>query len=224
MKKSILAIIVAALIPVSGFAASEQFLADKAVRAAQVLDEVLKIDDNAIPRSLLEKAVCIAVLPDVIKGGFVFGARVGRGLVSCRLASGWSQPSYVRVVGGTWGLQIGIAAVDTVLVFVNPNAIDRFSKHNFTLGGDASIAAGPTGREAKAGTDYQLKSEIYSYSKSRGLFAGLVLEGATMTVDTSSNNKMYRNKATPGQLLTQDGSYAPAELRVFVRSLDAVAR
>ncbi len=223
MKNRIFVLIAAALIPLTGYSATEAQLADKAARSAQVLEEVIRISDNAIPLDLLERATCIAVLPDVIRGGFVFGARFGSGLVSCRLANGWSQPSYVKIFGGTWGLQIGVASVDMVLVFVNPNAIDRLSVNNFTLGGDASIAVGPVGREAKAGTDYQLKSEVYSYSRSRGLFGGLTVEGAAFSVDTEANAKMYNNKSTARQLLTSDGSYAPSTLRTYVRSLDSNA-
>ncbi|MBL7543306.1 MAG: lipid-binding SYLF domain-containing protein [Bdellovibrionaceae bacterium] len=224
MKNRLLILICAAAIPFSGYAATtEAGLAAKAERAAQVLDEVTKISDNTIPLSLLERAVCIAVLPDVIRGGFVFGARIGQGVVSCRVANGWSQPSYVRIVGGNWGLQIGIASIDMVLVFVNQNALERLSVNNFTLGGDATIAVGPIGREAKANTDYQLKSEVYSYSRSRGLFGGLTIEGASLSIDHDSNAKMYDNKSTPRSLLTTDGSYAPSSLRTYVRSLDANA-
>lgn len=222
MKKSLLALAIAALIPVTGAAAtSENGLMEKSVRAAQVLDEVMKIQDKAIPLDLLDRAVCIAVLPDVIRGGFVFGARIGQGLVSCRVENGWSQPSFVRIAGGNWGLQIGISAVDMILVFVNPNAVDRLSVNNFTLGGDVSVAVGPVGREAKANTDYQLKSEVYSYSRARGLFAGLTIEGAALAIDRNANATMYNTKASARQLLTTDGSYAPSSLRTYVRSLDA---
>lgn len=224
MRKCLLALVIAAVIPTSGFAATtENGLMEKSVRASQVLDEVMKIQDRAIPIDLLDRAVCIAVLPDVIRGGFVFGARIGQGLVSCRVEKGWSQPSFVRIAGGNWGLQIGISAVDMILVFVNPNAVDRLSVNNFTLGGDASVSVGPVGREAKANTDYQLKSEIYSYSRSRGLFAGLTIEGAILAVDHDSNAIMYNRKSVPCQLLTTDGSYAPSSLRTYVRTLDANA-
>lgn len=223
MKNRFVTLIAAMLLPLASFSATEAQLANKATRSAQVLEEVSHIADNAIPLDLLEKATCIAVLPDVIRGGFVFGARIGSGLVSCRLANGWSQPSFVRVVGGTWGLQIGIASVDMVLVFVNPNAIDRLSVNNFTLGGDASIAVGPVGREAKAGTDYQLKSEVYSYSRSRGLFGGLTVEGASFSIDTDANAMMYNNKSTARQLLSSEGSHAPEALRTYVRALDSNA-
>ncbi len=224
MKKRLLVLAIAALIPISVFAATtENGLMEKSVRAAQVLDEVMKIQDNSIPQDLLDRAVCIAVLPDVIRGGFVWGARLGQGLVSCRVKNGWSQPSFLRIAGGNWGLQIGISSVDMVLVFVNPNAVARLSVNNFTLGGDASVAIGPIGREAKANTDYQLKSEVYSYSRARGLFAGLTIEGAALAIDHNANAIMYNNKAVPRQLLTTDGSYAPSSLRTYVRALDANA-
>lgn len=224
MKKRILALAIATLIPASGFAATtEDGLMEKSVRAAQVLDEIMKVEDKSIPQDLLDRSVCIAVLPDVIRGGFVWGARLGQGLVSCRVEKGWSQPSFVRIAGGNWGLQIGISAVDMILVFVNPNAVDRLSVNNFTLGGDVSVAVGPVGREAKANTDYQLKSEVYSYSRARGLFAGLTIEGAALAVDHKANALMYNTKANARQLLTTDGSYAPSSLRTYVRALDANA-
>lgn len=223
MKNIFVTLILSAMIPLTGFAATEQELMEKSVRAAQVLDEIIKIDDNTIPLSLLEKSVCIAVLPDVVRIGFVFGVRAGRGLVSCRVANGWSQPSFVKIVGGNWGLQIGVAAVDMILVFVNPNALDRLSVDNFTLGGDASVAVGPIGRSAKIDTDYQLKSEVYSYSRARGLFAGLTIEGASLQIDHDSNAKMYNMKANTRTLLSRDGSYAPSSLRTYVRALDSHA-
>lgn len=216
-------LLIALLLPLAGQAASEQYLTEKATRASQVLHEVLQIQDNAIPLDLLDRAVCIAVLPDVIRGGFVFGARIGRGLVSCRVDNTWSQPSFVQILGGNWGLQIGITAVDMVLVFVNKNAVDRLSVNNFTLGGEVSVAVGPVGREAKAETDYQLKSEVYSYSRSRGLFAGLTIGGASMMVDHEANSVMYKNKALARQLLTSHGSYAPRALRTYVNALDSNA-
>ena len=208
------------LFPLIGSSASISSLREKSLRASQVLDEVVKISDNSIPKSLLEKAVCIATIPDVIRGGFVFGARVGSGLVSCRTNGGWSQPSYLKVAGGSWGLQIGIASVDMVLVFVSKNAVDRLSVSNFTLGGDISVAAGSLGRDAQAGTDYQLRSEVYSYSRSRGLFGGLVVEGASMMVDNESNMKMYSPDPTALDLLTSSGQTAPEETRSYVNSLN----
>lgn len=223
-KKHFRLLMVALLFPFAGFTAqSEQALADKAVRASQVLHEVLQIQDNSIPTSLLDRAVCIAVLPDVLRAGFVFGARIGQGLVSCRVGNSWSQPSFVKIVGGNWGLQIGVSAVDMVLVFVNPNAVDRLSVNNFTLGGEVSVAVGPIGRGAQIDTDYQLKSEVYTYSRSRGLFGGLTIGGASMQIDHDANATMYQNKSAARTLLTTDGTYAPRNLQTYISALEANA-
>lgn len=216
-------LLVTFLFPIIGqAAATKQELLEKTVRASQVLEEVLNISHDSIPLSLLDRAVCIAVLPDVLRGGFVFGARIGQGLVSCRVGNSWSQPSFVRVVGGNWGLQLGVASVDMVLVFINTNAVERLSENNFTLGGEISVAVGPIGRGAQAETDYQLKSEVYTYSRSRGLFGGLTIGGATFQVDHEANAVMYKNKSTPSMLLNASGNYAPRELRPFVSALEMI--
>ena len=215
-----LALVFCFLPVISQAAVTEQQLIAKTTRASQVLTSVLKIEDKSIPVSLLDRAVCIAVIPDVIKVGFIFGARYGQGLVSCRVGQNWSEPSFLKILGGTWGLQIGITSIDTILVFVNQNAVDRLSVDNFTLGGEASVAAGPVGRNAQAETDYQLKSEIYSYSQSRGVFAGLTVGGAVLAIDHEANNLMYNNKAVVKNLLTSDGSKAPTPLRNYVSVLE----
>jgi lipid-binding SYLF domain-containing protein len=211
------------LFPLAGSTATIDKLRDKSLRSSQVLNEVVRISDNSIPLSLLEKSVCIATFPDVIRGGFVFGARYGSGVVSCRTPGGWSQPSYLKIAGGSWGLQIGLASVDTVLVFVNKNALDRLSVNNFTLGGDVSVAAGPIGRDIQVGTDYQLTSEVYSYSRSRGLFGGLILEGASIMVDTEANTKMYSVEQTASEILATDGRHTPKSINSYVNTLNRIA-
>lgn len=208
------------LLPLVSSSATISALTNKSIRASQVLDEVVKISDNTIPKSLLDRAVCIATIPDVIRGGFIFGAKVGTGLVSCRTQQGWSQPSYLKIAGGSWGLQFGIASVDLVLIFISKNAVDRLSVNNFTLGGDISIAAGPVGRDAQAGTDYQLTSEVYSYSRARGFFGGLVIEGASIMVDTNSNVKIYSSETTAMDLLTSSGQHTPAGIKSYVNTLN----
>lgn len=215
-----LALILCFLPVISHAAVTEQKLIEKATRASQVLTSVLKIEDKSIPLSLLDRAVCIAVIPDVIRIGFIFGARYGQGLVSCRVEQGWSEPSYMKILGGTWGLQVGVTSIDTILVFVNKNAVDRLSVNNFTLGGEASVAIGPIGRNAQAETDYELKSEIYSYSQSQGVFAGLTIGGASISIDQEANTLMYNNKVVVRNLLTNDGSKAPTALRNYVSVLE----
>jgi lipid-binding SYLF domain-containing protein len=223
MKNKMIHIILMALfVSVSAQADSNAKLEKKSQDAADIIEEVVRIPEKAIPNSLLEKAVCVATVPNVIKVGFVFGGRIGKGMVSCRVPGGWSQPSFMKVKGGSWGAQFGIQSVDLVLVFVNPNAVERFSKGNFTVGVDASVAAGPIGRDAQAGTDYKLDSEIYSYSKAKGLFAGIVIQGTALTVDKSNNKKVYGD-VTTDRILKSDGHRAPALVTTYVNALERYA-
>jgi lipid-binding SYLF domain-containing protein len=215
-------ILMALFVSVSAQADSNAKLEKKSQDAADIIEEVVRIPEKAIPNSLLEKAVCVATVPNVIKVGFVFGGRIGKGMVSCRVPGGWSQPSFMKVKGGSWGAQFGIQSVDLVLVFVNPNAVERFSKGNFTVGVDASVAAGPIGRDAQAGTDYKLDSEIYSYSKAKGLFAGIVIQGTALTVDKSNNKKVYGD-VTTDRILKSDGHRAPALVTTYVNALERYA-
>src|SRR5262249_55145356 len=153
----------------------------------------MKTPDKAIPENLLESASCIAVFPSVVKGGFIVGARYGRGVASCRSSHGnWSAPLFITVGGGSVGLQIGAQATDLVLLGMNPSTIDMFTKNRFELGGAASVAAGPVGRSTTASTDLPtIKTEFLSYSRSRGLFAGLSLEGAVIHEDSDTNKTAY---------------------------------
>ena len=209
--------------PVSAHAVSENSLAKKSIRAARVLQEVATAPDKSIPLSLLKKAVCIATIPDVVRAAFGFGAQGGLGMVSCRTATGWSNPSYLKIVGGSWGFEIGVSAMDTVLVFVSANAVQRLSVNNFTLGTEATVAAGPLGRDLQAETDYQLSAEIVSYSRARGLFAGIALTGTSVSVDAKSNRKVYQNEMSPQDLLTSDGSAAPEAVIPYVNALNTFA-
>lgn len=195
----------------------------KTLEASIIIEEVVSIPDHAIPTSLLEKSTCIATIPNVIRAGFVFGARYGKGLVACRVPGGWSRPSVTQIRGGSWGLQFGIQSIDLVLVFTRPNAVEKFSKNNFTVGVDATVAAGPLGRDAQAGTDYKLDSEIYSYSRAKGLFAGLTIEGTAVTVDRKDNTLIY-GITEAGELLAQDGKTAPASVVPYVDALIRFAK
>ena len=193
--------------------------ADRAEEAGIVLDEVMGTPEASIPEWLLDEAHCLAVIPNVVKVGFIFGGRHGRGLVSCRVDGRWSRPSFVRITGGSFGLQIGAQATDFILVFANRKAAERLTEDKFTLGGDASIAAGPVGRTASAGTDIKLQTEIYSYSRSRGLFAGLSLEGASLGTDEDANWDVYGGRVEPEDLLFDSGDIPP-DLARFVEALE----
>ncbi|MEW6001416.1 MAG: lipid-binding SYLF domain-containing protein [Nitrospirota bacterium] len=160
-----------------------------------VLKDTVSIPEKGIPPVLLRNASGIAIIPGVIKAGFIIGGRYGSGILMVRKEDGkWSDPSFITLAGGSIGWQIGVEAIDIVLVFKNERSIKRIMGGKFTLGVDASIAAGPVGREAQAATDVQLKSEIYSYSRSRGLFAGLTLSGAALQIDDEANEKFYKKK------------------------------
>jgi len=202
---------------VSGAAADKY--SERAEEAGIVLDEVMGTPEASIPEWLLNEAHCVAVIPSVVKVGFVFGGRHGRGLVSCRVGGKWSRPSFVRITGGSFGLQIGAQATDFILVFSNRKAAERLTEDKFTLGGDASIAAGPVGRTASAGTDIKLQTEIYSYSRSRGLFAGLSLEGASLGTDEDANWDVYGGRVEPEDLLFSSGDI-PRDVAGFVEALE----
>jgi lipid-binding SYLF domain-containing protein len=188
------------LLPLS--AAAGQKEDDRANNASRVLSEILRIPEESIPSKLLNEAQAIAVIPDVVKAGFVVGGRRGKGLVAVRGSDGtWSNPSFIILTGGSIGFQAGVQSADVILVFRNGRGVDSIVNGKFTLGGDASVAAGPVGRSAQASTDEQLKAEIYSYSRARGLFAGISLDGAVMQIDKKANAAMYGRDATSRMIL-----------------------
>jgi len=150
---------------------------------------------------VLQHAKCMAVIPHMVKGGFVFGAEGGKGVATCRTAKGWSAPAFITISGGSWGLQIGVEAVDVVMIFQNHKAMQRLLSSNFQVGGDASAAAGPVGRHATAGTDWKLDTEILTYSRAKGAFAGLTLTGASLRQDNDSRHAIYGPKVTTQALL-----------------------
>jgi lipid-binding SYLF domain-containing protein len=160
--------------------------------AISVMKEIMDIPENAIPPSLLSRAYAIGIFPDLLKAGFILGARYGTGLIVVRTEDkSWSNPVFYTITGGSVGFQIGAQASDIVLVFTSVRSLDSITSGKFTLGVDASVAAGPVGRHAEAGTDVQLKAEILSYSRSRGLFAGVAIEGAAVQVDFGANAAFY---------------------------------
>jgi lipid-binding SYLF domain-containing protein len=164
---------------------------DRVAEAARVLEEVLAAPDKGVPQAIIEKAQAVAVIPSTVKGALIIGAQRGKGVMSVKTATGWSAPAFITLTGGSIGLQIGGQATDIVLVVVNDRGIDNLSQNTFKIGGDASVAAGPVGREAAASTDYKLQAEILSYSRSRGLFAGVSLAGSTIRADRNANEKIY---------------------------------
>jgi lipid-binding SYLF domain-containing protein len=188
-------------------------------KAATVFREIMNTPDKGIPRDLLNKAECIAVFPSVLKAGFVFGGQGGRGVASCRTHGGWSAPLFLNLKGGSVGLQIGAQSTDFVLLFMNENGLKSLLSDKFELGADASVAAGPVGREAGASTDLKLDSEILSYSRSRGLFGGLELKGVVITQDKDDNRGVYGDDVTSSQVLRENKVNVPDSLRAFPNSL-----
>jgi lipid-binding SYLF domain-containing protein len=195
-----------------------QLTMDRLDHAGRVLHEVMAAPDNGIPQEVLEHAKCIAIVPHMIKGGFVFGAENGRGVATCRTANGWSAPAFFAITGGSWGLQIGVEGVDLVMIIQNDEGMQQLMASRFQLGGDASAAAGPVGRHASANTDWKLNTEILTYSRARGAFAGLTLTGASIRRDDDSTKAIYGRRVSTRSLL-QGKVAVPASAHAF---LDAV--
>ena len=173
----------------------------RAQDAVRVLKEVMMAPDKRIPADLISSAYAIAVIPDVIKAGFVIGGRHGLGIVSVKTSDGtWSNPSFISMTGGSIGFQAGVSSTDVIRVFRSERGVDSIIHGKFTLGADASVAAGPVGRTAQASTDAQLKAEIYSYSRSRGLFAGAALDGSVIAIDNDANQSVYGDGITPRRI------------------------
>jgi lipid-binding SYLF domain-containing protein len=181
----------------------------------------MDIPEKTIPPSLLRNARAIVVIPGVIKVGFVIGGRFGRGIMVVRTNKGqWSNPSFVTFTGGSIGWQIGAQSTDVILVFKSNKSVEGVTKGKFTLGADAAIAAGPVGRQAEAATDVELKAEIYSYSRSRGLFAGISFEGAALQIDDDSNAAFYNKKGIdPGDIFKNKTPRPPAVANKFKKAL-----
>lgn len=180
--------------------------------AITVLKEMSAIPENSIPERLLAEAYAIAVIPNMTKAALIFGGRGGKGLISVRAENGaWSNPNYINVGGGSWGFQAGVQKSDLILVFTSKDGVESIVKGKITLGADASVAAGPVGRSVQASTDEKLKAEIFSYSRSKGLFAGIALDGTVISIDKKANETMYGDMASPrsifdGRTQTQNQS------------------
>lgn len=193
--------------------------ANEAAKAAETLNEIMGIPEKAVPKTVFDSAECVAVFPSTIKGGFIFGAQKGDGVVSCRTPQGWSAPVYLDMSGGSVGAQVGAQSTDYVLLFMNRGGADYLLSNKFTLGGEASVAAGPVGREAGASTDWKLNAQILSYSRSKGLFAGAVLKGVSISTDGSDMRNVYGDNVTAKEVLRDNKVTAPAAVRVFSDTL-----
>ncbi|MDR0310736.1 MAG: lipid-binding SYLF domain-containing protein [Acidobacteriota bacterium] len=205
--------------------ASANDAGDRVVRASMALKEIMDAPDGGIPQDLIDKSVCVAVIPGMKKGGVIFGANYGRGLMSCRLENngGWSAPSMFRLEGGSFGLQIGVQAVDLVLVVMNLSGLESLLDSKFSLGGDASVAAGPVGRTASAETDMWMTAKILAYSRARGLFGGLTIKGGTIRPDKDANLELYRQPMNARTLLLQKTSPIPKDAQIFLDQLNKIS-
>jgi SH3 domain-containing YSC84-like protein 1 len=211
------ALVLFLIMPIVSSASDKEDDISRAQRSAQVFQEIMNAPDS-IPHDVLNKARCIAVIPGDKKFAFIFGANYGRGLAICRTATGWSAPLYLAVEGGSFGYQAGGSSTDLILLFMNDHALHSLLSDKFKLGGDASVAAGPVGRDAAASTDLKLTAEILSYSRSKGIFAGVSLDGTVVQADKSGDRAMYGADVTRHDIL--DGSvHAPSEARTLAREL-----
>lgn len=194
---------------------------DRLDASADTLVDMMKASDKGIPQDLLDKARCVVVVPGMKKAGFIFGGKYGRGFAVCRRpgGSGWSAPAAVRVEGGSVGFQIGASETDIVLLVRNNDGMKHLLSDKFTIGGEATAAAGPVGRDASAQTDAMMHAEMLSYSRSRGLFAGISLEGATLRPDEDTNRELYGRAATNREILTGDFK-TPAVAAKFEHALN----
>ena len=192
MKKLVVLLLLATLCtPLFADEEKESKAQDRLQASATVLDEIQSAPDQGIPEEVLGSAECVAIVPSMIKGGFIVGARYGRGVASCRTSKGWSAPAFFLVTGGSFGLQIGGQAVDLVMLIMNQNGMKNLLSSKFKLGADASVAAGPVGRHASADTDWKLRAQVLTYSRARGVFAGLELSGAVIKQDKDSTREFY---------------------------------
>lgn len=196
----------------------ESKASDRVQAAAEVLNEIQAAPDSGIPAEILSKSECVAVVPSMLKAGFIVGAKYGRGLASCRTPNGWSTPAFFTIGGGSFGLQIGGQAVDLVMLVMNKNGMQHLLTSKFELGVDASVAAGPVGRHAEGNTDWKMRAEVLTYSRSRGVFAGVSLNGAVVKQDKNSTREFYGHMVTSKASLTGEVD-PPATANSFLSSL-----
>jgi len=222
MLKRLVVTTLALFVTLTAVASDREDAVNRTQKAAQVFKEIMNTPDQGIPSELLESAKCVAIIPGDKKFAFVFGGSYGRGVATCRTEHGWSAPMFVAIDGGSVGYQIGGSSTDIVMLFMNDHALQSLLRDKFKLGADASVAAGPVGRSASASTDLKLNAEILSYSRSKGAFAGVSLDGAKMQADKSGDEAMYGHDVNRHEIL--DGKVAvPASARELVEELGGYA-
>jgi SH3 domain-containing YSC84-like protein 1 len=222
--KILLAFVIALCLTTVAFAAEEDRSKqmDRVESAGEILNEIMNAPDHGIPDEIIGSAKCVAVVPSMLKGGFVFGASYGKGVASCRTEKGWSSPAFFRVTGGSFGLQIGGQAVDYVMLIMNDRGMRNLLASKFKLGADASAAAGPVGRHAEGMTDITLRAEVLTYSRARGLFAGATLNGAMVKQDADDTRAFY-GRNIPFRTVLTGGVPVPKEAQPFTSVLEKYA-
>ncbi len=198
---------------------------EKIGQAVRVLEEMTAESDKSVPAGLIRDCAGLAVIPDVIKAGFILGGRHGKGVLLVRTADGgWSDPSFVDIKGGSIGFQAGVQSADIILVFMTPRSIENIGQGKLTLGADATVAAGPIGRTAEASTDAELKAEILAYSRTRGLFAGLSLQGSSLQEDAKANRGFYGTEISPNDIFAGKATAVPEAAARLKKALEALIR
>src|ERR1700674_1864251 len=221
MKKTISVLLMSLLGMVGTYAlagSDREETVDRLHNSVEVLQSIMATPDKGIPEEVLSNAKCMVVVPHLIKGGFIIGGKHGRGVASCRTADGWSAPAFISVGGGSWGLQIGVEGVDLVMLVMNDRGLQHLLSSKFELTGEGSVAAGPVGRHASAGTDWMLNTEVLTYSRSKGAFAGLTLEGAVVEQDDDSTRAIYGKKMMFRNILSGNAS-TPESGDAFVKAV-----
>lgn len=219
MKKTLAVFFLCLLTSAPSFAASSRKdLQDRVNSAQRALDEIMAAQDSTIPSNILKMATCVGVVPGLKKGAFIVGGQYGQGVVTCRTGHGWSGPIFIRMAGGSWGLQIGGQSTDLVLVAVNDRGFQDLLKSKFKIGGDASAAAGPVGRSGQAATDWKLNAELLSYSRNKGLFAGIDLDG-TVVSQNEDDTEIYYGSKQDGENVLKGDVAVPAGAVAFVRTV-----
>jgi len=223
LKRLLIVVTLTLLVTVSAIASDREDDVKRTQKAAQVFQEIMNTPDQGIPQDLLASAKCIAIIPGEIKFAFIFGGNYGRGLATCRNENGWSAPMFVAIDGGSVGYQIGGSSTDLIMLFMNDHALQSLLGDKFKLGADASVAAGPVGRSAAAGTDLRLSAEILSYSRTKGVFAGVSLDGAVVQADKSGDRAMYGHDVNRHEILSGKVAVPPSakpllhEIREYVQ-------
>jgi lipid-binding SYLF domain-containing protein len=219
MKKTIASVCMSFLLCASAFAAStKEDLNGRLDSAKTVMDQIMAAQDNSIPMNILQQATCVAVVPGMLKGAFVFGGQYGQGVVTCRTGHGWSAPVFIRMAGGSFGFQIGGQSTDLILVAVNDKGLQDLLKNKFKIGADASAAAGPVGRAGQASTDWKMNAELLSYSRNKGLFAGIDLDGTSVS-QNKEDTELYYGAPEDFQTVLRGDVPVPDGAVAFVRTV-----